>query len=124
MRTIEKSKTVVRVIEAAKTAQGLESDNALAIAIGLDRQNISQFRRGTKPTNEKLLLLCEAARLDFTSTLAQVERDFAENDQQRQKWDNYMKRLGGIAASFVAFAVTSQLYPVISKAFQLAQLST
>ena len=94
--------TVIDLIKKAMKNQDCTTENALAVKIGMERQYISRFRMGTKPSNEKLLALCEAAGEDFATTLTAVEKDFATTEEQKNRWGNYMKRLGGVAASFMA----------------------
>lgn len=92
---------IIDLIEDAKTAAGVTADNALAVRLGWHRQMINHYRLGTKPTNENLLMLCEIANRDFNTTVIAVEKAFAKSEEAKTRWDRCMKRLGGIAASFV-----------------------
>ena len=102
---MEKRKTnqsVIDLLEAAKKKQGCANENALAVRLGMDRQKLNNYKFGTKPSNENLLILCEAAEMDFTKTLTAIESEFATTEEAKKRWDNQMKRLGGVAASFMA----------------------
>lgn len=99
---MEKSKApqlIIDLIEEAKTAADVTADNALAVRLGWHRQMINHYRLGTKPTNENLLTLCEIAGRDFNTTVIEVEKAFAKSEEAKTRWDNCMKRLGGLAAS-------------------------
>lgn len=92
-------KIVAELLAAAQKAQGVTADNALAVRLGWHRQVISNYRQGTKPNNENLLILCEKAGWDFNKTLAEVEAAFASSEEAKNRWENLFRQLGGIAAS-------------------------
>lgn len=101
---MEKTKApqlIIDLIEEAKKAADVTADNALAVRLGWHRQMINHYRLGTKPTNENLLTLCEIAGRDFNTTVIEVEKAFAKSEAAKTRWDNCMKRLGGLAASLV-----------------------
>ena len=102
MEKHKRYQSVIELLEAAKTKQGCATENALAVRLGMDRQKLNNYKFGTKPSNENLLILCEAADIDFDKTLAAIESEYATTEEGRKRWANYMKRLGGVAASFMA----------------------
>ena len=98
MENAKTPKIVADLLEAAQKELGVTADNALAVRLGWHRQVISNYRQGTKPTNENLLILCETAKWNFNATLAEVERAFAKTETAKKRWENYFRQLGGIAA--------------------------
>lgn len=115
-------KIVLDLIEAAKSAVGVTTENALAVRLGWRRQLLNHYKFGTKPNNEHLLTLCETAGWDFYKTLIEVEHAFAESEEAKRRWDNCFKQLGGIAASFF-LGVVFVLNLAAEKAAELALLS-
>ncbi len=120
MKNSKAPKVVDELIDAAKLATGVTADNALAVRLGWHRQMINNYRFGTKPANENLLILCETAGWDFNKTLVEVEKAFATTDEAKKRWENLFRQLGGMAASF---AVVFLAFPQLDKAIQLALLS-
>lgn len=104
-----KNQSVLDLIDAALAEQGCTTENALALKIGMNRQDLSRFRLGTKPSNSKLRTLCEAAKRDFTKTLADIEAEYAEDETEKKKWLRLSKSIGGFAASFmlIVFALVT-----------------
>lgn len=120
MENSKAPKIVGDLIAAAQTELGVTADNALAVRLGWHRQVISNYRQGTKPTNENLLILCETAKWNFNTTLVEVEKAFAKTESAKNRWENLFRQLGGIAASF---AVVFTFLPQVKEAIQLALLS-
>lgn len=101
---------IIDLLKAAMENLDVTSENALAVRLGMDRQAINKYKFGTKPSNENLLILCQAAEKDFNTTLVIVERAFAKTEEAKNRWDNYFRKLGGFAASaFITFSVTVTL---------------
>jgi len=123
MKEATAPKVVLQLIKTAMEKTGSETENALAVRLGMDRQKLNNYKFGTKPSNENLLILCEAAQADFNETLAAIEKAFAKTEDAKKLWDNYMKRLGGIAASVAFTFVVFSLSSMPEKLIQLALLS-
>lgn len=120
MENSKAPKIVSDLLEAAQAAIDVKADNALAVRLGWHRQVISNYRQGTKPTNENLLILCETAGWNFNTTLVEVEKAFAKTESAKKRWENLFRQLGGMAASV---AVVFMLSPQLQEAIQLALLS-
>jgi len=99
-----KNKSVIDLIRKAMKENDCSTENALAVKIGIERQYLSRYRKGVKPPNDKLLALCEAAKVDFAKTLAEVEADFASSEEVRNKWEQFAKNLGKAAGVFMTLS--------------------
>lgn len=126
MKTPTAPQVILELIGTAMKETGAESENALAVRLGMDRQKLNNYKFGTKPTNENISILCEAAKKDFNTTLLAIERAFAKTEDAKKRWENHMKRLGGFAASIaLAFIVlvTGIVTPSPAEAAPLRQVS-
>jgi hypothetical protein len=85
------------LLDAAKEKSG--SDNKTAAAIGVDRQQVSGWRRREYlPNDVHRAELCKLTGWSLEEVVAAV--NYEKNPEY---WENFLKRLGGIAAGvFVA----------------------
>lgn len=98
------------LLDRYKAARGIESDNAAGIALGLKRQTISGWRNQGKQAEPAVLWqMAEAIGEDGGRWLAQVEAERARTKADREAWSILAKRLGAVAALFVAAALPYQV---------------
>lgn len=93
-----------QLLDAAKSAQGLPSDYALAARMGISRSGVSGYRNGrTRPDDEMAARLAALAGLDPDATVASMHAERAPSEPERQRWERIAERLqrGAVAASVI-----------------------
>jgi transcriptional regulator with XRE-family HTH domain len=97
---------VLELLDAAKKRQAIKSDYALAQALGVGRQHVSNWRTGTnRPKPVFVLQLAVMAGLDPVKTLAAIEEE-DENDPTRKEWLRNFRN----AACWVGMAIATFLF--------------
>jgi hypothetical protein len=88
------------LLDAARKACSLPSDNALAARVGIQRQLASKWRSGDKPmADERIAQICALAKLDGAEWIARVHADRATDATERKVWLSMLDRLRPIAAA-------------------------
>lgn len=94
--------TIKELLDAAKKAANVETDYALAKILEIPRQRISDYYKGERfPDPFACLQLSKVLNRpkDEIDSIVQIE---AEKDETRREvWRDYLKRLGGYAASIM-----------------------
>lgn len=91
-----------KLLDEVKAKAGLTSDNALANALGVRRQRVSDYYKGDRtPDNFVCKRIAELLNKPFAEVVAAVEIDAEKDEGRRQAWKDYYKSIGGIAAGFV-----------------------
>lgn len=112
---------ITKLLDETKAKIGVETDYALAKSLGLPRARICDYYKGTRAPDEfACLKIAEALGKPLDTVIATVKASSEKDEKRREAWENYMKRLGGLAASFV---VVFMLSPQLKEAIQLALLS-
>lgn len=95
-----------KVLDEAKKRLSIESDYALAKALGLKPQHISGYRKGGHlPDDSIALRLAEAAGMDPLQLLAQINAERAKDPKVKRFW----KMIGTAAAAILAIFSVSIL---------------
>jgi transcriptional regulator with XRE-family HTH domain len=101
--TTEAKMKIAELLDETKNALGISSDGELARALGIDKRRVSNYRLEERAPDEFVCLkIAEALGKPLDSIIATVKATSEKDETRRKVWENYMKRLGGIAASFVA----------------------
>lgn len=93
-----------QLLDAAKAAQALPSDYALAARMGISRSAVSGYRHGrTRPDDTMAARLAELAGLDPDATVAAMHAQRAASEPERQRWERIAERLqrAGAAACVI-----------------------
>lgn len=93
----------IRLIDAARIAQGGVSDYRIAKVLGVAQGTISSYRTGRTQMSDEIA--CRVAALlgeKPAAVLAALAAERAQSDDVRRTWQAAVKRLGGIAAGIVA----------------------
>jgi len=100
--------TTKDLLDAVKQTAGIESDYALAKELGVYKQLISSYYKGTrKPDNAMCLAIAKRIGQPLDKVIAAVEVDAEKDEQRREEWRRYYKSIGGIAASVALLVFTS-----------------
>lgn len=106
-------RTTVDLLDAFKTARGIESDYAAAKALGVTKQSVSRYRRGDDTLGPDVALrVAHELRLDPGYVLACMAAERAQSEALRVAWETVAQRLAGAAAALlVAFFATLPASP-------------
>lgn len=100
--------TTTALLDRIKSQTGLNSDYAIAKALGISRQAVSHYRTGKNQLDSNGVFI--AAELlgmnhaEILSVLASIEAERARDDDTRATWQARLKKLGGVAATVSVFA--------------------
>lgn len=104
---METKNAIDTLLDEAKEKAGIESDYALALKIGVKKQTISRYRKGLcTPDDYTKSRIADLTGRSLQEVIARIELENEPNEEKRKYWENFFKRLGGVAASIV-FVVTS-----------------
>ncbi len=112
-------KTIKDLLEAVKATKGISTKYALAKALNLPTQRISDYYNGkTYPDNDACLEIARALNIDLEEVITIVQIESAKDETRREKWREYYKSIGGYAASIALFflAVTFIVTPTPAEA--------
>ena len=95
--------TTQRLLAEAKSALNIQSDYALAKALGITRQAISLYQTGRRQLadNETVFRLADVLGRDPAMIIAELEVGKATRPETREAWIQRLKQLGGVAATVV-----------------------
>ena len=89
-----------KLLDAVKKAKGIESDYALAKALDLPKQRISDYYKGkTSPDKYACMKIAESLSKPLADVIYAVELDAEKDESRKEAWRRYYKSIGGIAAS-------------------------
>jgi len=115
---------IIELLKRAKERANITSDYALAKVLGIERQIISQWRKGKRhPSNEEAVKLATLAGLPEMEVIAEIELRTANTPEKREFWKSYMESRG-IAACLTmsALALTIAMTPETAQAESVLQL--
>ena len=99
---------IAALLDAVKHAKGIETKYELAKVLDLPTQRISDYYNGSRAPDEfACLKIAEALGKPLDTIIATVKATSEKDEKRREVWENYMKRIGGLAASFVAVVFLS-----------------
>lgn len=112
---------ISELLDETKHALGINSDGELARALGVSKQAMSGYYNDQRaPDDYACLKIAQATGKSLESVIAIVRAATEKDESRRKAWENYMKSLGGIAASIVGIYAT---LPLFKEMIQLALLS-
>lgn len=94
----------IEFFDAVKVKHHLPSDYALANALGVSRQTISQYRHGRIKGMDAAtaVKVADLLEMDPMLIIAVAERERAHGAGERELWEKLVRKLGGLAACLVA----------------------
>lgn len=113
---------IAQTLEKVRHEKGIKTDGELARYIGIDKRRISDYlKENREPTSADYAKIALAAGISAGELWEAVQLERADNEESKSTWTAYMKKLGGLAASFmgVVFVLQSE----VEKLIQLALLS-
>lgn len=89
----------LELLDRYKAAQGISSDNAAALSLGLKRQTVSGWRKlGKQAEPHVVARMAHAVGDDPLRWLALVESERAHSEADRRTWVEVARRFGAIAS--------------------------
>lgn len=114
---------IKKLLDDVKAQKGVETDYALAKSLDLPRARIHDYYKGHRVPDEfACLKIAEALGKPLNTIIATVKASTEKDGKRREAWENYMKSLGGLAASFVGGVVFTLIFSG-EKLMELALLS-
>jgi len=109
----------IEILDLAWKRLGIDSDNKLAKATGIDRARISQYRTGTRKLDEAACLaLADAIGVPPAYLLALVAAERARDERAAQEWRRAATLLKKGAAAMVATVLLGLSAPHPAEAAQ------
>lgn len=101
-----------KLLNEAKEKAGIKSDNALALEMGITRQSMSQTKKGKSAFGAYARQrLADLTGRDIKEINALIEIETETDETKRKYWENFYKRLGGVAASILATVILMVTLP-------------
>ncbi|WP_169380610.1 helix-turn-helix domain-containing protein [Thermomonas fusca] len=103
---------VNKMLDTVRESCSLNSDGALAEALGVSRQLVSQWRKGANPlSDERIAQIAKLGKLDAGAWTVLVNAEQARGEAKKS-WASIIKRLGiasllGLLVTFPSLAYTS-----------------
>lgn len=99
---------IAETFETIKAKYGVTEKSEIARVTGLDLRRVGDYMTGKRePTSEDYAKIAAAAGISAGELWEAVQKERATDERSKSAWENYMKRLGGIAASvLVTLCVT------------------
>lgn len=90
---------LVEILDAIKAENGIGSNGELARFLGTDVRRIGEYYAGKRtPIDEDYPRIAEKAHMTAGQLWEAVQIEKKKDSEAARVWENYMKRLGGIAA--------------------------
>ncbi|MEN9481592.1 MAG: hypothetical protein RLZZ298_2987 [Pseudomonadota bacterium] len=113
---------IKEILDSIKNASGITSNADLGRKLDIDLRRIGDYYTGKRePTSEDYPKIATAAGITAGELWEAVQVERAKEESTRKAWENYMKRLGGLAASFFGVVVFIQFQ--LENVIELALLS-
>lgn len=108
-----KNMNINELLDLAKNRANLQSDYALAKALGIQGGIIAHWRKERRhPSNEEAVQLATLAGLDEMRVIAEIELRTAKNDKKKAFWQHYIEsRSIAACLTMTALACTIILTP-------------
>lgn len=101
-------KTTLEYLEEAKAALGIKSDYALAKYLKVHPTTISQYKLGKRVIDDLAAAkIADALGIPAITVIAAANMEREKDAEKREYWENFYKRLGGIAAGVLAVLALS-----------------
>jgi hypothetical protein len=112
---------VKKLLDEVKEKAGITSDYALAKTLELPSPRICDYYKGNRAPDEfACLKISEYLGKPLAEVIATVKADTEKNEKRRNEWVKMLKRLGGVAASFMMIAFSFVTFIVTYPAESLA----
>ncbi|MBN5028353.1 hypothetical protein JY419_02785 [Stenotrophomonas maltophilia] len=93
---------IADLLDKAREGGNFSSDMGLAAKLGVSRQTLHAWRKGSAPIpDERIAQICALGRLDGAAWMARVHAEKAQSREERALWKSMLDRLSAVAAVLV-----------------------
>ncbi len=86
-------------VDAVRNGGNFSSDMGLATKMGISRQTLHAWRKGTAPLpDERIAQMCALGKLDGAEWMARIHAEKAQSREERALWRSMLDRLSAAAA--------------------------
>lgn len=107
--------TINKLLDTARKACERDSDNAVALSLGVSRNSVSVWRKGGKITDTHLMALIELAHAD-PALAVKVREEEAGTAAERKAWGALWDRLSPVTTVIGGLALAVFLVPGAARA--------
>lgn len=86
-------------VDAVRLAGNFSSDMGLAAKMGVSRQTLHAWKKGTAPLpDDRIAQMCALGKLDGAAWMARIHAERAQSAAERALWKSMLDRLSAAAA--------------------------
>lgn len=111
--------TINKLLDSARKACDRDSDNAVALSLGVSRNSVSVWRKGGKITDTHLMALIELAHAD-PALAVKVREEEAGTPAERKAWSALWDRLSPVTTVIGGLVLALSLVPGAARANPVA----
>ncbi len=99
---------IADLLDQARAGGNFNSDMGLATRLGVSRQTLHAWRKGTAPIpDERIAQISELGKLDGAVWMAKIHAERATSPVERRVWRSVLDRLSAAAAVLVLVVVAA-----------------
>lgn len=99
---------IADLLDQARAGGNFNSDMGLAARLGVSRQTLHAWRKGTAPIpDERIAQISELGKLDGAVWMAKIHAERATSPVERRVWRSVLDRLSAAAAVLVLVVVAA-----------------
>ncbi|MCC4621529.1 DUF3693 domain-containing protein [Xanthomonas cassavae CFBP 4642] len=98
--------TINKLLDTARKACSRDSDNSVALSLGVSRNSVSVWRKGGKITDTHLMALIELAQAD-PALAVKVRQEEAASPAEKKAWSALWDRLSPVTTVIGALALVA-----------------
>ncbi|MCM5525549.1 DUF3693 domain-containing protein [Xanthomonas hortorum] len=106
--------TINKLLDTARKACSRDSDNSVALALGVSRNSVSVWRKGGKITDAHLMALIDLAQAD-PALAVKVREEEAGSVVERKAWGALWDRLSPVTTVIGAMVLAIGMMPATAQ---------
>ncbi|MCC8619267.1 DUF3693 domain-containing protein [Xanthomonas vesicatoria] len=107
--------TINKLLDTARKACERDSDNSVALSLGVSRNSVSVWRKGGKITDAHLMALIELAQAD-PALAVKVRQEEAASPAEQKAWSALWDRLSPVTTVIGGLVLAIGMLPATSRA--------
>lgn len=106
--------TINKLLDTARKACSRDSDNSVALSLGVSRNSVSVWRKGGKITDAHLMALIDLAQAD-PALAVKVREEEAGSVVERKAWGALWDRLSPVTTVIGAMVLAIGMMPAMAQ---------